>query len=116
MRSSSLLAPLVIALATAATPGTGVTGQIDAAGDANGNPSVEKGGTLFVRGRAANAATGTAVASVRILDGNTILGNATLAESGWKFQISTAALTLGTHTIKAVVPGVQDTVLSTTNV
>ena len=96
-------------------------GSLDAAGDANGRETVVKGGTLYVRGWAADTTSGAPVESVAILiDGNRAgtaalgiarpdvanhFGKSDYSNSGWSFEMSTAKLSLGRHSVTAVVAG-----------
>ena len=96
-------------------------GSLDAAGDANGRETVMKGGTLYVRGWAADTVSGAPVKSVAIyIDGSSVgtaalnvarpdvasyFGKSDYANSGWSFEMSTANLSLGRHSVTAVVAG-----------
>ncbi len=96
-------------------------GFVDLAGDVQGGASVPKGATLYVQGWAADTASGAPVQSVTVfVDGNSA-GTATLgiarpdvaqafnrsdyANSGWSFQMSTSALSVGQHSITATAAG-----------
>ncbi len=96
-------------------------GFVDQAGDLQGLASVTQGATLYVRGWAADTASGAPVQTVTIyVDGNSV-GNATLGTprgdvvlafsrsdyvlSGWSFQVSSAALSVGTHVVTAIATG-----------
>ena len=106
---------------TTIAPAGSETGFLDMAGDAQGGATVAKGATLYVRGWAADTASGAPVQSVTVfVDGNNA-GTATLGaarpdvaqafnrsdytNSGWSFQISTAALTVGQHSVTATATG-----------
>ncbi|MDP8983202.1 MAG: S8 family serine peptidase [Acidobacteriota bacterium] len=97
------------------------TGYVDMAGDTQGGANVPKGATLFVRGWAADTASGAPVQSVTVLiDGNSV-GTATLGisrpdvaqafnrsdytNSGWSFQMSTGSLSVGQHSVTAMATG-----------
>jgi N-acetylmuramoyl-L-alanine amidase len=96
-------------------------GSLDLTGNASGVGTVVKGSTLYGFGWAADTATGAPVQSVTVfVDGNSV-GTATLGlarpdvasaygrsdftNSGWSFQMSTNALTTGTHTVTARAAG-----------
>ena len=102
-----------------------VLGFVDMAGDTQGGPTVTQGGTLYVRGWAADTASGAPVQSVTVLiDGNSV-GNATLGaarsdvaqaysrsdftNSGWTFQMSAGTLTVGQHSVTATAAGASGT-------
>lgn len=92
-------------------------GHLDSAADANGNATIAQGGTLYVGGWAADTGTGAPVQSVTIfVDGNRVgtaslgisrpdvaqaYGTSIYTASGWNFQVSTASLSAGTHTVTA---------------
>jgi hypothetical protein len=96
-------------------------GSVDIAGNVNGNGTVTKGNTLFVFGWAADTATGAPVQSVTIFVDGGSAGTATLGttrsdvasaygrsdftNSGWSFQMSTSALSLGQHSVTATAAG-----------
>jgi hypothetical protein len=96
-------------------------GSVDIAGNANGSATVTKGNTLFVFGWAADTATGAPVQSVTIFVDGGSAGTATLGtarsdvataysrsdftNSGWNFQMSTSALSLGQHSVTATAAG-----------
>jgi hypothetical protein len=92
-------------------------GYLDAAGDASWNPTILKGGMLYAAGWAADTATGAPVGSVTVyVDGASVgtavlggarpdvaqaFGKSMYAASGWSFQMSTAGLSIGAHTVTA---------------
>ncbi len=96
-------------------------GFVDLAGNAQGGSTVPKGATLYVGGWATDTATGAPVQTVTVfIDGNSA-GTATLGSarpdvaqaynrsdytnSGWSFQMSTAALSVGQHSVTATAAG-----------
>ncbi len=101
------------------------TGFVDMAGDTQGGTTLVTGATLFVRGWAADTATGAPVQSVTVLVDGIGAGNATLGisrpdvaqaynrsdftNSGWSFQMSTAALSVGQHAVTASAMGASGT-------
>jgi hypothetical protein len=96
-------------------------GSVDLAGTASGVGTVTKGNTLFVFGWAADTASGAPVQSVTVFVDGGSAGTATLGlarsdvasaygrsdftNSGWSFQMSTNALSLGQHTVTATAVG-----------
>jgi hypothetical protein len=109
-----------ITISNQAPPGQEI-GSLDLAGDSAGNLTLFKGAPLFVRGWAADTVNGAPVTSVTISVDGTSVGTATLGiaradvatgygrsdytNSGWSFQGSTAALSLGQHTVSATAVG-----------
>ena len=106
---------------TISTQGGQEIGYVDVAGDSSGNATITKGGTLYVRGWAADTVSGAPVQSVTVkIDGGSV-GAATLGgsrpdvaqvygrsdytSSGWNFQTSTGTLTTGSHSVSATVVG-----------
>ena len=103
------------------TQGAKEIGSLDMAGDTNGGGTVVKGGTLYVRGWAADIVSGAPVESVAIfIDGSSVgtaalgaarpdvanyFGRSDYANSGWSLEMSTANLSLGLHTVTATVAG-----------
>jgi len=97
-------------------------GFVDIAGATNGtSTSVVQGGTLLVRGWAADTATGAPVQSVSVFIDGLFVGTALLGSarpdvaaadnrpdftnSGWTFQMSTSGLSLATHSVTASASG-----------
>ncbi|HEY6390463.1 MAG TPA: glycosyl hydrolase family 17 protein [Bryobacteraceae bacterium] len=96
-------------------------GSLDIAGNSGGGGTVLKGGTLYAIGWAADTATGAPVQSVTVFVDGVSVGTATLGfarsdvanyyarsdytNSGWSFQMSTSALSFGSHTVTATVAG-----------
>jgi hypothetical protein len=96
-------------------------GYVDMAGDVQGGATVAQGGTLYVRGWAADTASGAPVQSVTVLVDGSSVGTATLgaarpdvaqafnrsdyANSGWNFQMSAGTLTVGSHSVTATAAG-----------
>ncbi len=94
---------------------------MDMAGDIQGGTSVSQGGTLYVRGWAADTVSGAPVTSVTVFIDGTSHGNATLGgsrpdvasaysrsdftNSGWSFQMSAAGLSVGQHSVSATASG-----------
>jgi uncharacterized repeat protein (TIGR01451 family) len=111
-------APLVRTRTVNITSGGGqAIGFLDMAGDAQGGATLAKGATLFVRGWAADTVSGAPVQSVTVFVDGTSAGNATLGaarpdvaqafnrsdytNSGWNFQMSPGALSVGQHSVTA---------------
>ena len=100
-------------------------GFVDLAGDLQGGTTVAKGGTLYVRGWAADTASGAPLQSVTVYVDGSSAGNATLGisrpdvakafdrsdytNSGWNFQMSTATLSVGAHSVTATATGTSGT-------
>jgi hypothetical protein len=98
-----------------------VLGYTDVAAGASGNTTIVRGATLFVRGWAADTLGGAPVQSVSVFVDGINFGTAVLGEarpdvaqafnradftnSGWTFQMSTSALSLGNHTANATATG-----------
>ncbi|MGA8030355.1 MAG: CHAP domain-containing protein [Bryobacteraceae bacterium] len=96
-------------------------GYVDAAGDPNGVAVLIPGSTLYVRGWAADTIDGAPVQSVALYVDGASEGVATLGisrpdvaqvfqrsdytNSGWTFQMSTASLSYGSHTVTAFATG-----------
>jgi len=97
-------------------------GFVDFAGATNGSStSVIQGGTLLVRGWAADTATGAPVQTVSVFIDGVFAGTATLGSarpdvaaannrsdytnSGWTFQMSTSSLSLASHSVTASASG-----------
>ena len=103
------------------TQGGKEIGSLDIAGDANGNGVIAKGGILLVAGWAADTIAGAPVGSVAIfVDGQNVgaaalniarpdvvssTGRGDYVRSGWSFQLSTANLSAGEHSVAATVSG-----------
>jgi uncharacterized repeat protein (TIGR01451 family) len=97
------------------------TGFVDLAGDAQGGSTVASSGTLYVQGWAADTASGAPVQTVTVFVGGTSMGTATLGSarpdvsqafnrsdytnSGWNFQMSAGALSIGQHSVTATASG-----------
>jgi hypothetical protein len=93
-------------------------GYLDMAGDAQGGGTVSQGGTLYVRGWAADTISGAPVQSVAVIVDGMNVGNATLGaarpdvaqafnrsdytNSGWTFQMPAGTLSVGQHSLIAV--------------
>ena len=100
-------------------------GYVDAASDSTGATTLAQGGTLYVRGWAADTASGAPVQSVAVFVDGSNKGTATLGgsrpdvatafnrsdftNSGWNFQTSTSSLSTGTHTVTATATGASGT-------
>jgi uncharacterized repeat protein (TIGR01451 family) len=110
-------APATASDSTTIVPAGTLIGFVDMAGDAQGGATLAKGATLYVGGWAADTALGAPVQTVTVFVDGVSVGTATLGiarpdvaqvftrsdytNSGWSFQISTAAFALGQHSITA---------------
>jgi hypothetical protein len=99
-------------------------GFVDSAGAANGAATVAQGSTLYAGGWAADTVGGAPVQSVTVyVDGNntgtadlgfsrpdvaTAYNRSIYTLSGWRFQVSTSSLSVGTHSVTAKATGPQE--------